>query len=430
VADAVYSNVGRVARGVLLLRLAAIALSVPALASGRAEEGLAFLALLGVLAGSLFPLLAWRRFERVVVRHPIFLGVDLALAVTFLAVAGVDAPFVIATLGTATLGGLLYGVPGGVLCAILLGVGYALAGALTPATGPSPPEASPFLIVVVALYPLLAAAGIALRRLLDNLDAAQRRAAVAVAELSATQERARLARDLHDSVGKTLHGISLMAHALRASAVDEVAAARAAAIEEGARTAAAEARALIADLRLVGDGGTLSDEVLAAATAWGRSHGVTVEVDATGDLDLPAASRTELLAVLGEALENVARHARAQRVDVALHRRDGHVLLEVRDDGRGCPPEALRRVGHWGVVGMRERAARCDGSLAIESEVGAGTIVRLRVPVPDGEVREAADGGTRNGQAASRSAATALTAESESPGAPLPQRPANLGGAR
>lgn len=376
-----FNGLARVTKGVLLLRLAAAALSIPALVAGPVAPSFALLALIGVLAGSLVPLLTWQRAERLLLRHPAFLGADLLLAVCFLAVTGVEAPFVVATLGTATLGGLLWGVPGAVLCALLLSTGYVLSAAVSIAGDPSAPPPA-LLLVIAALYPLLGAAGVGLRRLLDRLHAAQAAVTATVARLSAAEERARIARDLHDSVGKSLHGISLLAHALQ-NAPPEVVRNRAKAIQRAAETAGSEAREIISGLRLAEDGASLAAVITAQASAWSRQYGVAVEVDADPAVRAEMRVRHELLAILGEALENVARHAQATSVRVRLRTAAERITLEITDDGRGFSSVDERSAaadGHWGLLGMRERAEVAGGSLSIRSRRGRGTTVSLALP--------------------------------------------------
>jgi two-component system sensor histidine kinase UhpB len=84
--------------------------------------------------------------------------------------------------------------------------------------------------------------------------------------------------------------------------------------------------------------------------------------------------------VAQESLTNVARHADAQRADLALQRADGRVVLVVRDDGRGIEDENLHGTG-VGMAGMRERALLVGGRLAVQRSGRGGTEVRLDVPV-------------------------------------------------
>lgn len=103
-----------------------------------------------------------------------------------------------------------------------------------------------------------------------------------------------------------------------------------------------------------------------------------LEVDG---LQLDAERTTALYRILQEALTNVARHAQATSVDVTLERKNGFLILEVKDDGRGMPEESSDGTKSLGVIGMKERALILGGELDIRSESGRGTTVRLQIPV-------------------------------------------------
>jgi signal transduction histidine kinase len=93
----------------------------------------------------------------------------------------------------------------------------------------------------------------------------------------------------------------------------------------------------------------------------------------------------EIRRIAGEALFNIARHARAGSVDVSLTYGDRQLGVQIRDDGVGIPPSVLARGsrdGHFGLIGMRERAERIGGSLEIDSRAGKGTDVILTLPAP------------------------------------------------
>jgi signal transduction histidine kinase len=104
--------------------------------------------------------------------------------------------------------------------------------------------------------------------------------------------------------------------------------------------------------------------------------------EALGDHRLPAVVETAAFRILQEALANVRKHARAERVEVQLRRRADWLYLDVRDDGRGWP--ATREGRGLGISSMRERAQLVGGRCAIESAGERGTRVRVQLPVPSG----------------------------------------------
>jgi two-component system sensor histidine kinase UhpB len=124
----------------------------------------------------------------------------------------------------------------------------------------------------------------------------------------------------------------------------------------------------------------LRASLTALAVGFGEHSGVRVRQRIA--LDLPAMDAESELAVYRvaqEAMTNVARHAGARNVELALERRDGVVVLTVHDDGCGIEASDLRNA--TGVAGMRERALLVGGSLSITGAPANGTDVELRVPV-------------------------------------------------
>jgi len=201
-------------------------------------------------------------------------------------------------------------------------------------------------------------------------------------ELSVLEERSRLARDLHDAVSQKL--FSLRARARAAAVLAGRDAGRAAAEMEAVAQLGAEAHA---ELRAVIDGlappelgeAGLAGSLRRYAILAGRAHGVTVRFAAA---ELPALSEDQeaaLYRVAQEALHNALRHSGAARIGVRLSRTPRRVILEVTDDGSGFAPGAPDGLGF---ASMRGRAASAGGTLTIRSAPGAGTTVKLAVPVP------------------------------------------------
>jgi signal transduction histidine kinase len=126
---------------------------------------------------------------------------------------------------------------------------------------------------------------------------------------------------------------------------------------------------------------TLGDE-LAAVPGPGRRP--TFDLAVAGQpRELHPIVRDEIYKIAAEALRNAFRHAQAARVEVDIRYGDARFRLHVRDDGAGIDPEVLASTGpegHYGLRGMRERAALSGGTLEVWSEVGAGTEVELRLP--------------------------------------------------
>jgi signal transduction histidine kinase len=200
-------------------------------------------------------------------------------------------------------------------------------------------------------------------------------------ELSVLEERSRLARDLHDAVSQKL--FSLRARARAAAVLAGRDPARAAAEMEAVAQLGAEAHA---ELRAVIDGlappelgeAGLAESLRRYAVLAGRAHGVAVGFGATELPPLDEQQEAALYRVAQEALHNALRHAGAGRITVALSRRPRRVVLEVADDGAGFAPGAPEGLGF---ASMRGRAEAAGGTLTIRSAPGAGTTVRLAVPL-------------------------------------------------
>jgi signal transduction histidine kinase len=200
-------------------------------------------------------------------------------------------------------------------------------------------------------------------------------------ELSVLEERSRLARDLHDAVSQKLFSLRARARAaavLAARDPDRAAAEMEAVAQLGAE-AHAELRAVIDGLAPpeLGEAG-LAESLRRYAVLAGRAHGVTVRFCAAELPVLDEQQEAALYRVAQEALHNALRHAGAGQVTVSLGRSPRRVILEVTDDGSGFAPGAP---GGLGFASMGGRAAAAGGTLTIRSAPGAGTTVRLAVPL-------------------------------------------------
>ncbi len=218
---------------------------------------------------------------------------------------------------------------------------------------------------------------LAFLRMMRRLEAERRRAGSAALQAQ-EEERARIARDLHDEVNQSLTGLLLRLEAAREAAPPELEG-ELAETKALANQAMRELLSLARQLRPT----ALDDLGLAAATAGqveqlARGE-IEAEFSADGDLsDLPDDAQLVVYRVAQEALSNATRHSGAARVEVRLRRLDdGGVELAVADDGRGFAFADSER--GLGIGGMRERALLIGGELTIESRPGRGTTVRLTV---------------------------------------------------
>jgi signal transduction histidine kinase len=347
---------------------------------------------IGLLSG--LALFGWRQIVPWLLRLPVLLGLDVFVSYAALEIGGVLGPFFLFTVITSAVAGLLHRWQGMLLVCVLQMLLYYVA-VVADYAQVAPSFQTAF--AMPAFYPIVGFLGTGLRRLYDQytlLDDARHHAEIVA---TAAEERARLAREMHDSLAKTLRGISMSAAALpvwtKTSPVRAEREARQ--IASAAEIASREARQLIEDLRddVVRQPLAVAlDEVVAS---WAGSAGLAAATTVAPDVDLPLRDRYELVAIVKEALENVHRHAGAASVEVGLVRDGGRVVLTVRDDGRGFAAAGdigeLARDGHYGLIGMRERAARVGAALTLASEPGAGTTVTVTLPaVPEAPDRRPA----------------------------------------
>ena len=204
-------------------------------------------------------------------------------------------------------------------------------------------------------------------------------------------ERRRWARELHDETLQELAALKVMAAVARRAATDED---RAAALEEiGARAdvAVRALRRLITDLRpaaLDENGLKAALEALADRTMQMQALTVELEVDLRHDQAsrgrLPPELEDTIYRVVQEALSNVIKHAGATSASVRVLESSSAVDVRVTDDGRGFDPGAAS--SGFGLVGIRERASLVGGTVEVHSDPGAGTTLRMSVPIAAGEL--------------------------------------------
>ncbi|WP_461030465.1 sensor histidine kinase, partial [Streptomyces sparsus] len=412
-------------RHVFGFRLAMIALGTPMALANTADglpKWLVGSAVLVTFMGSYALFRDWERFGPLLLRHPPLLAVDLLLSGLLLVTATPQSPLAYVCVCTPLLAGLLYGWRGaGAFAAaqcLLLTVLYATAGAAASgaagATDETDGQELHSALLLAGFCAIAGAVGVTLRNHVLRFATASQALAEARARLAATtavaEERARLARDLHDSVAKTLHGLALSADSLARTAdrapAPEVRQ-RAELVARSARRAAAESRDLLTDLRHSGEPGRpvgVVPALHAATEDFSRRTGITATFHHTGPVDTaPAVTQavaSHLLTVTTEALDNVARHAKATTVTVTTALADGLLTLRIRDNGTGLPPgttlPALSRSGHFGLLGMVERAAAIGARLRVGRSSTGGTEVRLDLPhaprseAPEGSPHHAA----------------------------------------
>ena len=212
--------------------------------------------------------------------------------------------------------------------------------------------------------------------------------AVKIESLTLQNERQRMARELHDTLAQGVAGLVLQLEAVRAHLASNRLD-RASAIVDQALTRArgtlSESRAAIDDLRSVPE--DLAESVREKVDHFKQGTGIPCELELSVEENLLSPGIADHgLNILSEALANVMKHAQATKVNVRFRVRKDELELEVHDDGNGFDNHQGNRDGHYGLLGMRERARLTGGELKIASNAGLGTTVRFVAPRSQGGV--------------------------------------------
>ena len=201
------------------------------------------------------------------------------------------------------------------------------------------------------------------------------------------KERLRLAREIHDTLAQAFVGISAQLDALETCLPENLRPARVYLdlARRMAQHSLTEARRSVMDLRSAAlNNQDLSAALQSGARNWTEGSAVDVEVDVRGDLrTLPEDVEQHLLRIAQEAVTNALKHARPRKITVKLLREGHNLTLRVSDNGCGFEPEDafVGMGGHFGLIGIRERAERIGGELRLESQPGHGTQVEVSVPL-------------------------------------------------
>jgi signal transduction histidine kinase len=205
------------------------------------------------------------------------------------------------------------------------------------------------------------------------------------AEVALSEERTRLARELHDTVAQTLYSISLGASRVLTLLEQSETAHVQDIVQDLLQQASAgqtELRVLLQHLRSNDQDqvqGGLTGPLASLATEPGASARCQVRLVLGDEPDIALATKATLVRITREALHNIAKHARATHVDLMLEVGPTEVMLQVADDGRGFDPWDAYP-GHFGLELMREHAMAVGGAIEVISASGRGTQVRVRVP--------------------------------------------------
>jgi signal transduction histidine kinase len=329
------------------------------------------------------PLLGRRRFPFAAPVSVWLLGAALSFVdgrlvvfTTAVLAAGMAASFLLGNLGDAVQG--------------RLGLAVVLGGAVIVMYN-DPNHSSGELVFVPLLFALAWLAGFALRERAEQAEAAEMRASQAererdaAARIAVAEERARIARELHDIVAHAVSVMVLQVGAVRHKLPDTLAEDRDAlrGVEQAGRQALAEMRRLLGAMRHDGD-----DPELAPQPGLGSLDSLLEEVGRAGlpvwlhvegePFLLPPAIDLSAYRIVQEGLTNALKHAGASHADVTVRYRPDELQIEVRDDGKGG--STSDGLGH-GLVGVRERVKIYGGEMSAGTATGGGFVLSTRLPV-------------------------------------------------
>ncbi|MCP4611916.1 MAG: sensor histidine kinase [Planctomycetes bacterium] len=205
-----------------------------------------------------------------------------------------------------------------------------------------------------------------------------------IRERTLLEERHRIARDMHDTVLKTLHGLALESHALKKHLDSPVALAKIEYLQGVCQRSSQEIRDIIYELRTEDEDEGIASQVSRAVQIWSKATGIGTDFVISGeDRNLPLLVSYNLRNVLSEALVNIRKHADASKVDVSIELLPGELRMEIKDNGKGIGlsgDELYKGAykGKYGILGMKERIEQLNGQFTAESGVGT----RLVITVP------------------------------------------------
>jgi NarL family two-component system sensor histidine kinase YdfH len=253
-----------------------------------------------------------------------------------------------------------------------------------------------FIVIYVYLFTRQLEERMRAENLLEDLEIAHQQLseyAIRIEELTLTNERQRMARELHDTLSQGLAGVILQLEAAvehqEKGRSDKVSAIILQAITRS-RSTLAEARQVIEDLRENTQASpNLQDFINVETGRFTSLTGLPCEVVVAQNLPISNELKQQIEKIISEGLTNIARHAHASRSWVKLAIDGEKLQLEIGDDGQGITTEqASSNGGHYGLVGIRERVRLYGGTIKIESHIGEGTRLLFTFPLgADGKVQ-------------------------------------------
>jgi two-component system, NarL family, sensor histidine kinase YdfH len=246
-----------------------------------------------------------------------------------------------------------------------------------------------FILVYALMFQRQAKARQQTQSLLAELETAHQQLAeyaVEVESLTLSHERERMARELHDTLAQGLAGVILQLEAVdshlsrghmeRAQDIAVQTMAR-------ARSTLADARRAIDDLRRTDAELDLEAAIRSEADRFSAATGIACDLDLEIISKIPTPVSEQALRIISEGLTNIARHARAGKVKLQVEAHNGTLDLQIIDDGCGFDSGSPVKSGHYGLIGVRERARLSGGMVDVQSQPGQGTTLKASLPLAE-----------------------------------------------
>ncbi|MBI5353143.1 MAG: sensor histidine kinase [Chloroflexi bacterium] len=234
-----------------------------------------------------------------------------------------------------------------------------------------------FVSLYVTLYTRQAEARERAQALADELS----EYVAKVEDLTIANERQRMARELHDTLSQGLAGLVLQLEAADAHLSNKHPERAQEIIQqsmETARSVLGDARKAISDLRH--ESGELEDSLRLEIFRFTEATGIPCNFHLALSQPIADSVRETVIRAVAESLNNIARHAKAASSSVSVTANENEITVDVKDDGIGFDPNAIAS-GHYGLLGMQERARLNRGRLEVRSEAGKGTHLTLTLPI-------------------------------------------------
>ncbi|MGG1616788.1 histidine kinase [Paenibacillus sp. NRS-1781] len=247
------------------------------------------------------------------------------------------------------------------------------------------------IVIVVVAYAILffrqVNARIRIQNFLTELELAHQK----VEELTLANERQRMARDLHDTLAQGLAGLIMQLEAVDAHLTKGSSQRAHEIVQQSmsqARKALADSRRAIDNLRSKSASEVdFADAVREEVQRFTMATGIRTTLDIRIKSSVSRLWMEHGLHIISECLTNVAKHSHAKNVWLYILDAHGTIFIEIRDDGKGFNPDIIaRQAGHYGLIGIHERARLLGGTININSTVREGTSIKVEAPLTKGDV--------------------------------------------